>query len=247
MRLSVISKLIGFSLLFPLLINSSLSTSINNQLLSNQLEEILNQRKNHLLKNLFEKKSLNKFNKQFIAFSKKYKDAKWSIKTIRSEPNKSFLDIKVISKRRIGEQTYDLYTKQTVEIDSFQNKVSNYKIINEESILSSENSPLIVKIDSPHIVLTGERYEINLIIQSPLDNSLTASGMIAIKTTNNMNISNELFGLTPNQSGGLFKYIQAPFEPGSQTISAMIAHPEGIYSITKTIKVGLGKPTLTKQ
>ena len=79
----------------------------------------------------------------------------------------------------------------------------------------------------------------NLIIEKPLDNSLTASGMIVLKNEDNKKISNDIFGIKPNQSGGLFKYIQAPLKPGSQTISAIITHPEGIYLITKKIKVGL--------
>ena len=109
----------------------------------------------------------------------------------------------------------------------------------EESILNTQDSQLIVKIISPDKVLTGERYEINLIIENPLDNSLTASGMIVLKNEDNKTISNDIFGIKPNQSGGLFKYIQAPLEPGFQTISAIITHQEGIYLITKKIKVGL--------
>ena len=84
-----------------------------------------------------------------------------------------------------------------------------------------------------------EKYEVNLVIENPLDNSLTASGMIVLKNEDNITISNDFFGIKPNQSGGLFKYIQAPLKPGSQIISAIITHPEGIYSITKKIKVGL--------
>ena len=239
MRNSLTTKLIGFLLLYPLLINSALSKNINNQLLSNQLEEILNERNDDLLKDLFSKQSFNKFNKQSLAFRNKYKDSKWSIKMIRNDPSKSLLDIKIKSKRTIGDKIYNLYTIQTVKIETYKNKIKSYQVIDEESILNSQNSPLIVKIISPDKVLTGERYEINLIIEAPLDNSLTASGMIVLKNNEKMNISNDFFGIKPNQSGGLFKYIQAPLEPGTQTISAIITHPEGIYSITKKIKVGL--------
>ena len=125
------------------------------------------------------------------------------------------------------------------EIETYKKKIKSYQVIDEESILNSQNSPLIVKIISPDKVLTGKRYEINLIIEGPLDNSLTASGMIVLKNNEKMILSNDLFGIKPNQSGGLFKYIQAPSQPGSQTISAIITHPEGIYSFTKKIKVGL--------
>ncbi|WP_413389700.1 hypothetical protein [Prochlorococcus marinus] len=239
MRNSLTTKLIGFLLLYPLLINSALSKNINNQLLSNQLEEILNERNDDLLKDLFSKKSFNKFNKQSLAFRNKYKDSKWSIKMIRNDPSKSLLDIKIKSTRTIGEKIYNLHTIQTVKIETHKNKIKSYQVIDEESILNSQNSPLIVKIISPDKVLTGERYEINLIIEAPLDNSLTASGMIVLKNNEKMNISNDFFGIKPNQSGGLFKYIQAPLEPSTQTLSAIITHPEGIYSITKKIKVGL--------
>ena len=50
--------------------------------------------------------------------------------------------------------------------------------------------------------------------------------MIVLKNEDNKKISNDIFGIKPNQSGGVFKYIQAPLKPGSQTISAIITHPE---------------------
>ncbi len=219
--------------------DAALSKNIDTQLLSNKLEEILNLRKDDLMKDLFLEKSFNNFNKSYKTFREKYRDIKWSIEPSRNEQNESILDIKIRSLREINDQVYNLYTKQTVKITTYKNKIKGYKVIDEESILNSQNSPLIIKIVSPDKVLTGEKYEVNLIIENPLDNSLTASGMIVLRNANNMNISNDIFGIKPNQSGGLFKYIQAPLEPGSQTISAIITHPEGIYAITKKIKVGL--------
>ena len=219
------------------MINSAFSKNIDNQLLVNQLEKHVNQREDNLLKELFMQKSFNLFNKQYLDFRKKYKNTKWSIQPISNDQNKSFLDIKIISTREINNQIYDLHTKQTVKLETYKNKIKGYEVIDEESILNSQKSPLIIKIVSPEKVLTGEKYEMNLIIENPLDNSLTASGMIVLNNDINNNISNYIFGLKPNQSGGLFKYIQAPLQPGSQTLSAIITHPEGIYLITKTIKV----------
>ncbi|WP_269604337.1 hypothetical protein [Prochlorococcus marinus] len=221
------------------MINSAFSKNVDNQSLINQLEELLNQREDNLLKELFLQKSFNQFNKQYLDFRRKYKDAKWSIQPISNYRNKSFLNIKIISTRKINDQIYNLHTKQTVKLETYKNKIRSYKVVDEESILNSQKSPLIIKIVSPEKVLTGEKYEMNLIIEKPLDNSLTASGMIILKNEDNKKISNEIFGIKPNQSGGLFKYIQAPLKPGSQTISAIITHPEGIYLITKKIQVGL--------
>ena len=219
--------------------NPALSKNIDNQLLINQLEELLNNREDKLLKELFLQKSFNQFNQHYLDFRKKYKDAQWSIQILNNDQNKSLLDIKIISTRVINGQIYNLNTKQTVNLETFKNKIKGYEIINEESIMNSQKSPLTIKIISPDRVLTGEKYEMNLIIENPLDNSFTASGIILLKNEKNKNISNDIFGIRPNQSGGLFKYIQAPLKPGSQTISAIITHPEGIYLITKKIKVDL--------
>ncbi len=221
------------------MINSALSKNIDHQFLINRLEGLLNQRKDNSLKELFLQQSFNQFNKQYLAFLNKYKDAKWSIQPIRNIQNKSLLDIKIISKREIDNQIYNLYTKQIVEVETYKNKIKGYEVIDEESILNSKESPLIIKIVSPNKVLTGEKYEMNLIIENPLDNYLTASGMIVLKNEDNNKISNHIFGIKPNQSGGLFKFIQAPLKPGYQNISAIITHPKGIYVITKKIKVAL--------
>jgi hypothetical protein len=221
------------------MINSALSKNIDNQALVIQLEELLNQRNSNLMKELFLPKSFNQFNKQYLAFRKKYKDAKWSIQLLRNDQNKSFIDINIRSKREINDQIYNLQTNQTVKLETYKNKIKGYEVIDEESILNSQNSPLIINIVSPKKVLTGEKYEMNLIIKSPLDSLLTASGMILLKNEDTNKISNDVFGIKPNQSGGLFKYIQAPLKPGSQIISAIITHPKGIYLITKKIKVGL--------
>ncbi len=239
MRNSLIAKLIGFILLYPISINSVLSKNIDNHLLSNKLEEILNQNKNDSLKELFLHNSFKQFNKHYLDFRKNYTDAKWSIKQISHGSDQSFLDVKITSTREIGGEIYNLNSKQTIKVEMFKNKIKSFKVINEESILNSIFSPLVVKIISPDKVSTGERYEMNLIIEEPLDNSLVASGMIVLKNNENIHISKNQFGIKINQSGGLFKYIQAPLKPGFQTISAIIIHPKGIYSITKKIKVDL--------
>tara|TARA_B100000945_G_scaffold289920_1_gene263314 strand:- start:55 stop:705 length:651 start_codon:yes stop_codon:yes gene_type:complete len=216
-----------------------MSTNIDNHLLSNTLEEILNQKKIDSLKELFLENSFKQFNKQYLNFRKNYTDTKWSITTISNDKFKMLLDVKIKSRREIADQIYNLNSKQMVKIEKFRDKIKSFTVINEESILTSQKSPLVVKIISPDKVLTGERYEMNLIIEKPLDKSLIASGMIVLKNNKNTNISSNQFGINLNQSGGLFKYIQAPLKPGFQTISAIITHPQGIYSVTKKIEVGL--------
>ncbi len=239
MRNSLITKSILFLLLHPLINNHAFSQNFDANIFTNTFEEMLNLGKYELVKDLFLKKSFNQFNNQYKTFRDKYKDAKWSIKPLSIDQNKLLLAINIKSTREINDQIYNLYTKQTVEIDTYKNKIKGYSVIDEESILNSQNSPLIIKVVSPEKVLTGEKYEVNLIIDKPLDKSLTAGGIMLLKNEYNKKISSDIYGIKPNQSGGLYKYIQAPLKPGFQTISAIIAHPKGIYSITKRIKVGM--------
>ena len=220
------------------MINSAWCQDTDPHLLSNRLEEILNLGKDKSIKNIFLQKSFNKFNKYYQEFKAKYKDTKWSIQPIRNYKNKSILAINIKSTREIHDQVYTLHSKQKVMVETDKNKIRGYEVINEESTLKSQNSSLEITFVSPENVLTGEKYEVNLIIEKPLDKSLTASGIIILKNEKNMNISNAIYKIVPNQSGGLFKYIQAPLQPGTQTISAIITHPEGIYLITKKVKVG---------
>ena len=239
MKNSLIGKSLAFLFICPLLVSSALSKDLDNQMLSKKLETLLNEKKHNLLKDLFLQKPFKEFEKKYLKFNKHYKDTKWSIKTISNDPSKMLLDVKITSRREISNQLYNLNSKLTIKIETFQDKIRNYQVVNEESILNSQKSPIIVRIISPDKVQTGEKYEMNLIIEKPLDHSLFASGMIVLENNQNINISNHPFGIQPNQSGGLFKYIQAPLEPGFQTISAIITHPGGIYSMTKKIKVGL--------
>ena len=43
--------------------------------------------------------------------------------------------------------------------------------------------------------------------------------------------------LQPLGGGGLFKSVQAPFQPGIQTWAALLVHPEGVVSVSKQVRV----------
>ncbi len=237
MHYSLITNLINFLFIFYLSINSVLSKNIENELIADQLEKSLNNNNNNSIKELFLKSSYDNFKNKYINFTKDYRDAKWSIQVIRNQKDKKYLDIGIKAKRNLGNQIYDLVSKQIVELSTYKNKIQHYKVLKEESILKSNKNPLKIKINSPDRVLTGERYQIDLIIEKPLDNSLIAGGMVVIQNNKSETISQNYFGIKPTGSGGLFKYIQAPLKPGYQNISAVIAHPEGIYSITKKVEI----------
>ena len=84
------------------------------------------------------------------------------------------------------------------------------------------------------MALTGSKYDIDLIIEKPLKERIIAGGLISL---DEMNITPKKMELNPMESGGLFKSVRAPYKPGRQRWGALIAHPEGIISITKTVRI----------
>ena len=45
--------------------------------------------------------------------------------------------------------------------------------------------------------------------------------------------------------GGLFKTVQAPFQPGSQTWAVLLVHPKGIVAASKQVRVVAKRSDLT--
>ncbi len=43
--------------------------------------------------------------------------------------------------------------------------------------------------------------------------------------------------LSPMGGGGLFKSVKAPLNEGVQTWAALLAHPDGLISVTKKVRV----------
>ena len=52
------------------------------------------------------------------------------------------------------------------------------ELIAHESLLRSGERPLAVTLEIPDTVLTGSRYDIDLIVDEPLDQALVAAGLI---------------------------------------------------------------------
>ncbi len=230
-------NLISFLLICTSISIPASSQNIHIQSLSKQLEKALNKKNLFSLKSLFSERSFNKFEKQYDNFTKNYKEIEWSINPKNNDKNENYLDVQLTSKRYIGGLEYELDSRQTIKLETKNNKIIAYRLVNSESILKSFNKDLKIKVNSPQKVSTGERYHFDLIIEKPINNSFITGEMIALQNTSSKKQLSIPFGMKPKSSGGLFKSIIAPLKPGSQTISAIIAHQNGIFTVTKKIEV----------
>ena len=89
----------------------------------------------------------------------------------------------------------------------------------------------------PDVVLTGSRYDIDLIVEEPLGQAVLAGGLIELSDQQLATLSRPNLQLAPLGGGGLFKSVQAPQRPGSQTWALMLVHPDGIVTATKRVQI----------
>lgn len=184
-----------------------------------------------------EKVYLDLINKK-TDFIKYFPNAKWKVKTRRKNPNgRDYLDVFISGQRKINHLILTLESKQRLLITLSKNKIINYKTIDEYSILKSLDNPLKVDIVVPDLILTGTRYDVDIILEEPLGDNFLAGGLINTDSKDITIIKNPYINLMPLNSGGLFKSVQAPLKPGKQTIAALLVHPKGIIAVTKTINI----------
>ena len=101
----------------------------------------------------------------------------------------------------------------------------------------SASSPLPLTLLIPDAVLTGARYDVDVVLNEPLGDALVAAGLTALTPEQVRDQRSPDIQLEPMGGGGLFKSVQAPFEPGVQTWAAMLVHPDGVITVTKQVRV----------
>ena len=86
-------------------------------------------------------------------------------------------------------------------------------------------------------VLTGSRYDVDVVLDQPLGKALLAGGLTAVSPEQVLAQKSPIIQLAPLGGGGLFKSVQAPFQPGVQTWAALLVHPDGVITVSKQVQV----------
>ena len=86
-------------------------------------------------------------------------------------------------------------------------------------------------------MLTGSRYDIDLIVEEPLGQAMVSAGLVDLTQKQVQEQMRPNVPLAPMAGGGLFKSVQAPQTPGSQTWALMLVHPDGVVTATKRVRV----------
>ena len=132
---------------------------------------------------------------------------------------------------------YFLEASEQIAIRLDNGQLVEQELLAQQSLLRSGQRPLAVNIAIPDVVLTGSRYDVDLIVQEPLGQALVAGGLIHLTDEQLSAQIRPNLPLAPQAGGGLFKSVQAPQQPGAQTWAAMLVHPDGVVTATKRVRV----------
>jgi len=199
------------------------------------LETSLNKRDLEFIKKNFRNDENKNIPKQFSKIINDFPDSKWTIKRLKSNiPNKEILRIKVLGKKIVNGEIHILESNFDYVFSVLNGKIDEGIIKNLFTTIRNDNKKIDISFKIPDRVLTGSKYDIDIILNKPLEEVIIAG---AIKPHQVNSFFEQEILLEPLASGGIFKITRAPSKPGIQIWSGIIAHPEGMITFTKSIDI----------
>jgi hypothetical protein len=179
---------------------------------------------------------------------RQFPDARWQVspgKELRD--GRSTVQLQVTGSRQDGPTLYRFLAQQQLVLTSSGGsggRINGQSVIREQALLRSGEADLPVSVQIPDAVLTGQRYDVDVLFDEPLEGAIAAGGLVALTGQQVNALESPDLQLGALGGGGLFKSVQAPFTPGSQTWAVLLVHPKGIVSATKRVLVVADKGQL---
>ena len=228
---------IGFPLylfIYLILPYSAITQTLKVDFIRN-LENSLNAKDLEFIRKNFRNDENLNIPKQFSKIINDFPDSKWKIKRLKSNiPNKEILRIKVSGKKIVNGEMHILESNFDYIFSTLNGKIDEATIKNLFTIIRNDDKKIDISFKIPEKVLTGSKYDIDIILNKPLEEVIIAG---AIKPHQVNSLFEQEILLEPLASGGIFKMTRAPSKPGIQIWSGIIAHPEGMITFTKSIDI----------
>ena len=235
-NLNSFAKLGLFIYIFIYLIFPKLSISQNTNVdIRKNLEDALNTRNLKLIKNIFNEENNLKIQKQFNKIIKDYPNSKWQIKKLIGKDSKEkIFAIKVNGKKIINGEVYYLESNFKYLFSTHNEKINYGTIKNLLTTIRNDQNKIDIIFRIPDKVLTGTKYDIDIILNEPLGDVIIAGGIISHQEESYLK---QEINIEPLASGGIFKTTRASSKPTTQIWSGTIVHPKGIISFTKSVEI----------
>jgi len=230
------SKLISIVYIFFYLISPRFAICENNFKKDFRNIEIeLNQRNFVRLEKYFDENEKINFKNKFFKLIKEFPDAKWEIiKSSLINANQHRLDMRLYGSKNLNGKKFKLESRFDFVFNLDNGFIKQGNIQNNLTTIRSDDNKIDIKISIPDKVLTGSKYDIDIILNQPLEETIIAGG---IKEYEEGKLLNQSIPLEPLATGGIFKVSRAPLLPGLQIWTGIIAHPSGLVSFTKTVNI----------
>jgi len=235
-KLNSFFKLFFLVYIFFYLISAknAISENFKQEILVN-LESNLNKRNLNFIDKLFEDKEKERIIKKYKKIVYEFPNLKWKIRnTSAKNSNNKIININLIGSKVINDKTYYLTSNFDYLFSLKNGKFKDPQIKNHLTIIRNDNQELDIDIFIPDQVLTGSNYDLDIVINNPLNGAIIAG---TIDEYQEANLIKKEINLIPLASGGLFKVTRAPSKPGTQIWTGLIAHPKGFISFTKSVDI----------
>ncbi len=203
-----------------------------------RLEQVLNGGNSAELAALIAGDQSTALERRYARFTEEFPQARWSVRSADSlKDGRSTYEVTVNGVGEADGLRYRLEASQRLALSIQGGRILDQQLLEEQSLLRSGDKPLPVTLEIPDAVLTGSRYDVDVIFEQPLGPSIVAGGLIPLTPQEVANQTRPNLRLEPMGGGGLFKTVQAPQTPGSQFWAAMLVHPDGVVTVTKRVRV----------
>ena len=155
------------------------------------------------------------------------------------------LELSVSGTGEMAGVLYQLEATQTLAVSGHQGQILSQEVLKEESWIYTGDQRLPVTLQIPDAVLTGQRYDVDVILNDPLNSGLLAGGILEVSPYAVDTMGAPTIQLGTLSAGGLFKRVQAPYTPGGQTWTIMLVHPDGTLITSKRVQVRDTPPLAT--
>ena len=204
----------------------------------NRLEAALNQGDAAALSDLVDPGLQERLQRRYDRFAAGFPGARWNVDQL--EPladGRSRLRVSVKGVGRSGGLLYRMHASQTLAVSVQAGVMQEEELLDDRSLLRSGRARLPIIVQLPRAVLTGSRYDIDVMVDEPLGQAMLAGGLTQLDDEAVRGSTQPGIQLEPLGGGGLYKRVQAPQTPGVQTWAVMLVHPDGVVTATQRVRV----------
>ena len=181
-----------------------------------------------------------------LLLRQQFPDASWRVQpgpTLKD--GRATTEINVTGSREQGSYRFRFEARQQLVLGASGPRFNSQELIRESSLLRSGDNDLKVSLLIPDAVLTGQRYDLDVVFDEPLDGAVVAGAIKPVSPGELLRLQTPDLQLEALGGGGLFKSVQAPFQPGSQTWAVLLVHPKGIVAASKQVRVVADRAALS--